>query len=152
MQKILATSFALGISLGLPLAAFADSYKTFMKTQVAEFEHSNSGKCKEKTMEGVESGSKMTYELCIYRGSPVYLRTSSDGTPMSVSSFKKGKLVQIMWAEAGSVGFRNGQPVVEWNPGESGERRVNWKLNAEEKSNYRKMAGKNIRILRKFGF
>jgi hypothetical protein len=50
---------ALGISLGLTLAAFADSYVTFMKTQVAEFESVGREKCKEKTMEVVESASQM---------------------------------------------------------------------------------------------
>ena len=149
MQKLLISSIALAFTLGVPLAALADSYDNFMRKQVAEFENPNSEKCKEKSMKAAENGNEMTYDLCIYKGKPVFLRTSRDGDPMGVSTFKGGKVVQLLWAEQGSTGFRNGQPVVEWNPG---ERRVNWKLTTEQKSNFLKMAAQENRILRKFGF
>jgi hypothetical protein len=154
MQKILVSSIALAFSLGMPLAALADSYDNFMRKQVAEFENSNSDKCKERKMEGgVESGSKITYYLCVYKNKPVFLRTVADDTPIGVSSFNGGKLVQLSFAEAtGGVGFRNGQPVVEWNSGEFSKRRVNWTLNAEEKARFLKEAAKETRILRKFGY
>jgi hypothetical protein len=154
MQKLLGSAIALAFTLGMPLAALADSYDNFMRTQVAEFEGSNNEKCKEKSMKGgMESGSKITYNLCIYKGKPVYLRTSADGTPINVSTFKGGKVVQLSFAEAtGGVGFRNGQPVVEWNSGEFSKRRVNWKLTAEEKSKFLEVAAKEKRILRKFGY
>jgi hypothetical protein len=151
MQKSLISSIAIAFTLGIPLAALADSYDNFISKQVAEFENPNGEKCKEKSMKGdTESGREVTYELCIYKGKPVRLRTSYDGAPMSASIFKGGKVVQIMW-EAGGVGFRNGQPVVEWNGGESGKRGVNWSLNAEQKSDFIKMAAKEKRVLRKFG-
>jgi hypothetical protein len=51
MQKILATSIALGIGLGLPLAALADSYDNFMRKQVAEFENPNYRQMQEKRNE-----------------------------------------------------------------------------------------------------
>lgn len=71
---------------------------------------------------------------------------------ISVSNYKNGKLVQLsIWEETCSVGFRNGKPVVEWNSGEFSKLRVNWKLNAEEKSNYLEIAAKERRILIKLG-
>ena len=154
MQKLLISSIALAFTLGVPLAALADSYDNFMRKQVAEFEMPNSEKCKEKSMKGgMESGSKITYDLCIYKGKPIFLRTSDDGTPISVTTFKGGRVVQLSFAEAtGGVGFRNGQPVVEWNSGEFSKRRVNWKLNSEEKAQFLADAAKETRILRKFGF
>jgi hypothetical protein len=56
-----------------------------------------------------------------------------------------------MWEGTGGVGFRNGKPVVEWNSGEFSKRRVNWKLNAEEKSKYLEIAAKERLILLRFG-
>jgi hypothetical protein len=153
MQKILATSIALGISLGLPLAALADSYENFMRKQVAEFQNPNGEKCKRKEMKGIENGNKMIYSLCIYKGKPVFLTTIADDTPISVSIFKGGKVVQLsLWEGTGGVGFRNGEPVVEWNAGEFSKRGVNWSLNAEEKSRFLAGAAKDNQILRKFGF
>jgi hypothetical protein len=154
MQKLLISSIAIAVTLGMPLAALADSYDNFMRKQVAEFQNSNNDKCKERKIEGgVESGSKITYYLCVYKNKPVFLRTVADDTPISVSTFKGGKLVELsLWEGTGGVGFRNGEPVVEWNVGEFSKRGVNWTLNAEEKSKFQEMAAKEKRILRKFGF
>ena len=153
MQKILATSIALVVSLGLPLAALADSYDNFMRKQIGEFQNLNYEKCKEKIIKGgIENGGQITYNLCIYQRKPVFLRTSADGTPINISTFKGGKLVELSLAEGTSgLGFRNGVPVVKWNSGEFGQRGVNWNLNAEEKSMYLKAAATENRILRKFG-
>jgi hypothetical protein len=138
----------------MPLTALVDTYDNFMKNQVAEFRNSNTEKCQEKKLEGGnESGAKITYYLCIYKGQPVFLRTVADETPIGVSSFKRGKLVELSLSEGtGGLGFRNGQPVVEWNSGEFSKRRVNWKLTAEEKSKFLEMAAKEKRIMRKFGY
>jgi hypothetical protein len=154
MQKLLGSAIALAFTLGIPLAALADSYDSFMKSQVAEFRSPNTEKCKEKNLDGgVESGVKISYQLCIYKGQPVFLRTVADETPIGVSSFKGGKLVELSLSEGtGGVGFRNGQPVVEWNSGEFSKRRVNWKLTAEEKYKFLEVAAKEKRILRKFGY
>jgi hypothetical protein len=153
MQKILATSIALAFTLAMPLAALADSYDNFMRKQVAEFQN-DTEKCKEKKLEGgIESGVKITYHLCTYKGKPIFLRTSADDSPIGVSIFKGGKLVQLsLWEGTGGVGFRNGDPVVEWNSGEFSKRRVNWKLNSEEKAKFLADAAKEKRILHKFGF
>jgi hypothetical protein len=160
MRKLLAilahslpSSIAIGFSLFMPLAALADSYDTFLKTQIAEFESASPENCREKRLETTESSFKMTYDLCLVRGKPAYLRTSADYAPVGVSIFKNGKLVQIsLWEGTGGVGFRNGQPVVEWNSGEFSKRRVNWKLTAEEKSRFLEVAAREKRILRKFGY
>ncbi len=152
MQRILISSIALGLSLGMPLSALADSYDKFLKTQSAEFQSVGSEKCKEKKISVKEGGTEISYDLCILRGSPVFLRTSADDMPIGVSIFKKGKLVQLsLWEGTGGVGFRNGQPVVEWNS-EFSKRRVNWNLNAEKKVRFLKEAAKETRILRKFGY
>ncbi len=153
MRKILVSSIALAFSLGMPLAALADSYDNFIRKQVVEFQNPNSEKCTRKEIKGIENGNKMIYSLCIYKGKPVFLTTIADETPIGVSVFKGGKLVQLSFAEAtGGVGFRNGQPVVEWNSGEFSKRRVNWNLNAEERAKFLKEAAKETRILRKFGY
>jgi hypothetical protein len=137
----------------MPLSALADSYDKFLKTQSAEFQSVGSEKCKEKKISVKESGTEISYDLCILNGSPVFLRTSADDMPIGVSVFKKGKLVQLsLWEGTGGVGFRNGQPVVEWNSGEFSSRRVNWQLTAAEKSKFRELAAKENQILRKFGF
>ena len=151
---MLATSIALVVSLGLPLAALADSYDNFISKQIGEFNNLNWEKCKNKIIKGgIESGSQITYNICIYKNKPVFLRTSADGTPINISTFKGGKLVELSLAEGTSgVGFRNGVPVVRWNSGEfGGQRGINWNLNAEEKSMYLKAAAEENRILRKFG-
>lgn len=154
MRNLLVSSIALAFSWGMPLAALADSYDNFISKQVAEFQNSNSDKCKERKMEGgVESGSKITYYLCIYKNKPVSLRTVADDITLGITTFKGGKVVQLLFAEAtGGVGFRNNEPVVEWNSGEFSERRVNWRLNSEKKASLRKEAAKETRILRKFGY
>jgi hypothetical protein len=157
MWKIFAASIALGFTMGFtlatPLVTLADNYDNFIKTQAAEFEGGDSEECKEKKLEATEGGAKITYELCISQNSPVYLRTSAEGTPIGVSSFKKGKLVQLsLWEGTGGVGFRNEKPVVEWNSGEFSKRKVNWKLTAEEKAKFSDLAAKEKKILRKFGF
>jgi hypothetical protein len=154
MQKILTTSIVLAFTLVMPLAALADSYDDFVrKKESAEFENPNGEKCKRKEIKAIENGNKMTYSLCIYKGKPVFLTTLVDDTPISVSIFKGGKVVQLsLWEGTGGVGFRNGQPVVEWNSGEFSKRRVNWKLNSEEKAKFLADAAKETRILRKFSF
>jgi hypothetical protein len=104
-------------------------------------------------MKGIEDGNNMIYSLCIYKGKPVFLTTIADGTPISVSVFKGGKVVQLsLWEGTGGVGFRNGEPVVEWNGGTFSKRGVNWSLNSEEKSRFLAGAAKDNRILRKFGY
>jgi hypothetical protein len=153
MWKILAASIAIGFTLATPLATLADNYENFIKTQAAEFNGNSPENCKEKKLEATEGGAVITYELCIIKNSPVYLRTSAEGTPIGVSSFKKGKLVQLsLWEGTGGVGFRNEKPVVEWNSGEFSPRKVNWKLTAEEKAKFLELAAKEKKILRKFGF
>ncbi len=153
MKKLLGSAIALAFTLGMPLAALADSYDNFMRKQVTEFENPNNGKCKEKNINGVEDGRKMSYQLCIYKNQPVFLRTVDGGEATGISIFKGGKLVQLSGGGGtAGAGFRNGKPVVEWNSGVFGERRVNWKLNAEEKSWYLEGAAKEQRILRKFGY
>jgi hypothetical protein len=152
MQKLLASTIAISLTLGIPCTALADTYDDFMKNQVAEFESRGSNKCKEQTRTVMEGNNKVTYDLCILQGKPIFLRASNDGTPFSVSNYRNGKLVQLsLWEGTGGVGFRNGKPVVEWNSGEFSKRRVNWKLNAEEKSKYLEIAAKERRILLKFG-
>jgi hypothetical protein len=152
MQKLLASTIAISILLGIPLIALADTYDDFIKTQVNEFESVGSDQCKEQTREVMEGNNQITYNLCLLQGQPIFLRASNDGTPFSVSNYKKGKLVQLsIWEGTGGVGFRNGKPVVEWNSGEFSKRMVNWKLTAEEKSKYIKIAAKERRILLKFG-
>jgi hypothetical protein len=150
MWKTLAATIAVGCTLTTPLATLANSYDKFIKTQAAEFKNNRPVNCKEKTLTAEsENGAQLTYELCVVNNSPVSLRTSNDGAPVLFSSFKKGKLVQINWVEAASVGFRNEKPVVEWN---IGERKVNWKLNAAEQAQYSEAAAEEKKILRKFGF
>jgi hypothetical protein len=152
MQKLLASTITISIALGISCTALADTYDDFIKNQVAEFESFGSDKCKEKTRTVMEGNHKVTYNLCILQGKPIFLRASNDGTPVSVSNYKNGKLVQLsMWEGTGGVGFRNGKPVVEWNSGEFSKRRVNWKLNAEEKSKYLEIAAKERLILLRFG-
>jgi hypothetical protein len=152
MQKLSAITLAIVMGLGLPVIALADTYDKFIKTQLSEFQSVGSDKCKEQKIEAIEGGYTITYELCILQGKPIFLRASNDGTPFSVSSYKQGKLVQLsMWEGTGGVGFRKGQPVVEWNSGEFSQRRVNWQLTADEKSKYLAIAAKEKRILLKFG-
>jgi hypothetical protein len=152
MQKSLLAIIAT-ISWGImPLIAAADTYDKFIKTQLAQFKSVGSDRCKMQTKEIVEAGNKIVYELCILKGQPVFLRASNDGTPLSVSEYKGGKLVQLsLWEGTGGVGFRNERPVVEWSSGEFSQRRVNWQLTAQEKSNYLATAAKEKRILLKFG-
>jgi hypothetical protein len=140
------------IALAAPSIALADTYDDFIKNQLAEFQSVGDDKCQEQTREAIEGGNKITYQLCILQGKPIFLRASNDGIPFSVSNYKKGKLVQLsMWEGTGGVGFRDGKPVVEWNSGEFSKRRVNWKLNAQEKAKYLEIAAKEKRILLKFG-
>jgi hypothetical protein len=138
--------------LGLPKIVLADTYDDFIKTKLIEFQNVGGGRCKVKTKTAIESGNKIVYDLCIFQGKPVFLRSSNDGIPFSVSEYNKGKLVQIsLWEGTGGVGFRNEQPVVEWNSGEFSKRQVNWKLTPAEKSKYLADAAKEKRILLKFG-
>ncbi len=153
MHKLLISIIIASFSLSIPISARADNYDKFLKTQSLEFNAADSEKCQEKKIEVTQKGTKTTYELCILKNSPVFLRTSFDETPMGVSIFKKGKLVQLsLWEGTGGVGFRNEKPVVEWNSGEFSQRRVNWNLTATEKSKFLKMAAQEKQILRKFGF
>ncbi|WP_310423122.1 hypothetical protein [Chamaesiphon sp. VAR_48_metabat_135_sub] len=152
MQKLLVSTIVISLTTGIPIVALADPYDDFMKTQVSEFESVGSDKCKEQKRTVMERSNKVTYDLCLLQGKPIFLRASNDGTPFSVSNYKKGKLVQLStWEGTGGVGFLNGKPVVEWNSGEFSQRRVNWKLTAEEKSKYLEIAAKEKRILLKFG-
>jgi hypothetical protein len=152
MQKLSAITLAVGMGLAIPIVALADTYDEFIKTQLIEFKSVGSDKCKEQKREAIEDGNNITYELCILQGKPIFLRTSNDGTPLSVSEYKQGQLVQLsMWEGTGGVGFRKGQPVVEWNSGEFSQRKVNWQLTAKEKSKYLAIAAKEKRILIKFG-
>jgi hypothetical protein len=151
MHKSLAVVIAT-IAIGIPLSANADTYDDFIKTQLAQFKSVGSDRCKMQTREVMEEGNKIVYELCVLQGQPVFLRASNDGTPLSVSEYNRGKLVQLsLWEGTGGVGFRNGKPVVEWNSGEFGKRQVKWKLTAQEQSNYLAIAAKERRILLKFG-
>ncbi len=153
MWKQLAASTALGLVLATPLAALADNYDKFIKTQSAEFEGVGQENCKEKTLQITEGETKLIYDLCIFNNSPVFLRTRTEDMTIGVSTFKKGKLVQLsLWEGTGGVGFRNEKPVVEWNSGEFITRRVNWKLTAAEKAKFSEIAAKEKKILRKFGF
>jgi hypothetical protein len=153
MWKKIAASIAVSFTLATPLATLADSYDKFIKTQLAEFESPAPEDCKEKKLEAVEDGNTIIYELCVVNNSPVYLRTRNEDIPLGVSSFKKGKIVQIsLWEGTGGVGFRNEKPVVEWNAGEFSTRKVNWKLSSAEKTRFSEMAAKEKQILRKFGF
>jgi hypothetical protein len=152
MRQLLAATITISLTVGLPLVALADAYDDFVKTQVAEFQSLGSDKCKEQSKDVMEGNNKITYDLCLLKGKPIFLRASNDGTPFSVSSYKQGRLVQLsLWEGTGGVGFRNGQPVVEWNSGEFSQRRVNWKLTTTEKSKYLEIAAKERRILLKFG-
>jgi hypothetical protein len=152
MQKLLPLTIAISVTLGIPLIALADTYDDFMKTQVNEFESVGSDKCKEQTREVMENGYKIRYDLCLLQGKPIFLRASNEDIPFSVSNYRNGKLVQLsLWEGTGGVGFRNGKPVVEWNSGEFSKRGINWKLTAEEKSKYMKIATQERRILLKFG-
>jgi hypothetical protein len=151
MYKSLAAAIA-AIAVGIPISATADTYDNFIKTQLAQFKSVGSDRCRMQTSEVIEDGNKIVYELCILQGQPIFLRASNDGTPSSVSEYKGGKLVQLsLWEGTGGVGFRNGQPVVEWNSGEFGKRQVNWQLTAPAKANYLDIAAKERRILQKFG-
>lgn len=152
MRQLLAATIIINLTLSLPLAAFADAYNDFIKKQVAEFQSLGTEQCKEQSKAVMEGNNKITYDLCLLKGKPIFLRASNEGTPLSVSSYKQGKLVQLsLWEGTGGVGFRNGQPVVEWNSGEFSKRRVNWKLTAAEKSKYLDIAAQERRILLKFG-
>jgi hypothetical protein len=152
LQKLLGSTIIITLTLGIPLVALADAYNDFMKTQISEFESVGADKCKEQTREVMEDKNKITYNLCLLQGKPIFLRASNDGIPFSVSNYKNGKLVQLsMWEGTGGVGFRNGKPVVEWNSGEFSKRRVNWKLTTEDKSKYLEIAAKERSILLKFG-
>lgn len=153
MWKLLTASIALGFTLATPLVTLADNYDKFIKTQAAEFESAVPENCKEKKLEATEGGTKLIYELCVVNNSPVYLRTRTEDTPIGVSNFKGGKLVQLsLWEGTGGVGFRNEKPVVEWNSGEFSTRKVNWKLTAAEKAKFSETATKEKKILRRFGF
>jgi hypothetical protein len=154
MQKILAVAIAIGLSLDIQMTTLADTYDDFMKTQVAEFQ-SNRGeefKCKERKIEAIADNHKITYKLCLLGGKPIELNVYMDGTLTSISSYRKGKLVHIALSEFGDgVGFRNGQPVVEWHYGEYGTRGVNWKIAAKDRAVYLQNAAEDERILIKFG-
>jgi hypothetical protein len=117
-----------------------------------EFSIPGQDRCKNKTIEVQKGKDRIVYELCILKGKPIILRTYNDGTMISESGYKKGKLVRTSSSEFGDgVGFRNGQPVVEWHYGETVKRGVNWNLTAEQKSDYLSTVAEERRILLKFG-
>jgi hypothetical protein len=152
MSKLTKLTIAIVLTLCSPRIAIADTYSDFIKTQLAEFQNVGGDRCKVRSKEVMEGGNKIVYDLCIFQGKAVFLRGSNEGTPFSVSEYNKGKLVQIsLWEGTGGVGFRNGQPVVEWSSGEFSKRRVNWKLTPAEKSKYLADAAKENSILLKFG-
>lgn len=151
MHKILLSIALISLSIGTPIIALADAYDDFMKTQMAEFRNADEDKCKNKKIEITEGGKKITYELCLFRGQPIVLTTKFEGG-VSISHYKRGKLVYLPLSEFGDgVGFRNGQPVVEWYSGETTKRRVNWKITAKDRAYYLTSAAEERRILLKFG-
>ncbi|WP_310488336.1 hypothetical protein [Chamaesiphon sp. VAR_69_metabat_338] len=154
MQKILAVAIAISLSTDIQMAALADTYDDFMKTQIAEFQ-SNRGeefKCKQRKIEAIVNNQKVAYKLCLLGGKPIELNVYLDDTLTSSSSYRKGKLVHLALSEFGDgVGFRNGQPMVEWHYGEYGKRGVNWKIAAKDKAIYLQNAAEDKRILLKFG-
>ncbi len=140
----------INFSLGMPIIALADTYDKFMKTQVAEFQSVGDELCKVQKREVIKDSQKITYELCILRGKPIFLYVYTDGAALDISNYRNGKLVQMALSEFGDgVGFRNGQPVVEWRSGEYGNRGVNWKITAKDKAIYLESAAKQRRILLK---
>jgi hypothetical protein len=154
MQKILAVAIAIGLSLDIQMTTLADTYDDFMKTQVAEFRNNRGEefKCKQRKIEEIVNNQKFAYKLCLLGGKPIELNVYMDGTLTSISSYRKGRLVHIALSEFGDgVGFRNGQPVVEWHYGEYGTRGVNWKITAKDRAVYLQNAAEDKRILLKFG-
>jgi hypothetical protein len=152
MQRILGLIIIMSLSLSIPMTACADTYDDFMKTKIAEFK-STSGdefKCKHKKIETIKGDFKKIYDLCVLRGKPVTLHIYTDGTALSISNYRNGKLVHMALSEFGDgVGFRNGQPVVEWHYGEYGQRGINWKITAQRKAEYLASAAEERRLLLK---
>jgi hypothetical protein len=154
MQKILAVAIAISLNMDVQMAALADTYDDFMKTQIAEFQPNpgDAFKCKHKKIEQIGTDLKRTYDLCVFKGKPVTLEIYTDGAALDSIAYRNGKLVQMALSEFGDgVGFRNGQPVVEWHSGEYGKRGINWNITATEKASYLDSADRQRRILRKFG-
>lgn len=152
MRKLFGSTLIISLIASIPAVALADAYDRFMKTQMVEFQAANEDKCKKKTIETMQGEFKMTYELCIYRERPIYLVTKSDDVTIDVSYYRNGRLVRMILSEFGDgVGFRNGQPVVEWHYGESGKRGVNWNITPTDKAKYLDGAANQRRILLKFG-
>lgn len=151
MHKIFLSLMSVGLILSTPLVANADAaYNRFKKTQMAEFEGDKAPEnCREKKLEVTESGNKVLYELCAVKGKPIYIRASSDGVTYGFYAFKNGKVVQITGVDAFiSSGFRNEQPVVQWD---FGNETVNFKLDTETKTILRQDIVKIKKILNKFG-
>jgi hypothetical protein len=152
MQRIFVSTIIMSLGLGIPMIAVADTYDDFMKTKIAEFQ-SNPGdesKCKHKKIETIAGDFKKIYDLCILRGKPVTFHIYTDGTSLDISDYRNGKLVHIALSEFGDgVGFRNGQPVVEWHYSEYGQRGVNWQITAQAKASHLASAAEQRRVLLK---
>jgi hypothetical protein len=121
-----------------------------MKTKIAEFRSTpgDEFKCRHKKIAKIEGDFKTSYDLCILRGKPVTLHIYTDGTALGISNYRNGKLVHMALSEFGDgVGFRNGQPVVEWHYGEYGQRGVNWKITTKDKASYLANAAQQKRVL-----
>ncbi|NJL65594.1 MAG: hypothetical protein HC903_32200 [Methylacidiphilales bacterium] len=151
MNRLLTSLIALGLVLGSSAIANADAaYEKFKKTQMAEFSGDKAPEnCRERKLEVKENGNKIVYELCAFKGKPIYLRSRNDEVVYGFYSFKSGKLIQVDAPDAFiSVGYRNGQPVVKWD---WGNETVDYKLSADFKASSRQDAVKINRILKKFG-
>jgi hypothetical protein len=151
MRKLLLGLMSIGLITSIPFAAHADvAYNRFKKTQMAEFTGDKAPeKCPEKKLKINENSNGFLYELCAVKGKPIYIRASSDGVTYGFYEFKAGKLIKITAVDAFiSTGYRNEQPVVEWD---YGNKTVKLKLSAEEKSQLRQEVTNIKGILKKFG-
>jgi hypothetical protein len=152
MRKIMLSLISVSLIISVSsLVANADAaYSRFKKSQMAEFDGDKAPlNCPEKKLEATESGNKFLYELCAVKGKPIYIRASSDGVTYGFYAFKNGKVIQITAVDAFiSSGFRNEQPVVEWD---FGNETVNFKPSAETKTQLRQDVVKIKKILNKFG-
>ncbi|MGF1673384.1 MAG: hypothetical protein ACFCUV_06810 [Rivularia sp. (in: cyanobacteria)] len=152
MRKLLTSLVAVGLVLGTSAIANADAaYEKFKKTQMSEFNGDKAPQnCPEKKLTAKEyGGNQVIYELCAVKGKPIYLRSSIDGVVYSFYSFKAGKLIKNDAPDAFiSIGYRNGQPVVQWD---WGNQTVSYKLDPDLKASLRQDSVKIKGILQRFG-
>jgi hypothetical protein len=153
MFKLLATIALVNLSVSIPTMVHADTYDDFMETKIAEFRSnpSDSSKCKHhKVTTEFKGDIKRIYDLCVLRGKPISFYISTDGTALDSTVYRNGKIAQMALSEFGDgVGFRNGQPVVEWRTGTFGKRGINWKITAQNKAEYLANAAEERRLLLK---